>query len=835
MRKVAILVVAVALVVGGLLLALPHIVDANHYHSQVQRELQSRLNRSVEFKQLSLGIFPLRMKAGNVVIGEDPRFHSSLPFAQVVELDLRVRLFPLLRGQLDITSLEMKRPAISLIRNPQGIWNFATLASAAVPAPIAAPPPQPPTQQGQTPPSPAAPAPAQPQYPAPPAPAPAAVLQANGMVLNEVKIKDGQIAITDYRKGEPRVVYDHIDVTLKDYAPDRPFSLDLTAHLPGNGSQRLRLRGTGGPVANAEFAGMPFKGRLQVDEVSLASAGRFLNSGTLRDSEGLLSGATDLSSSGGTMSASGSLKLTSAVIRGVPFSSAISADFDLSDDLSHDRIQIRKCALKLGSTPIVISGTVDKSAGVDLSLEVAKGKVDDLLDVAKVYGVPEDVGGSGEVAFDLHVSGPVKPEDQLAVIGSGKLRKALLRTPSLSKPVSIQNADMQFSQGSVKLTNLTASLGSTNARGRVSISNFRMPRLTFALSADKINVSELEQIIGKVDREKAPQKHRANASWNLVPRADASPAPQPRPGFLQTVTGSGTIAAGTIVYQRTVLTAVRSDVTLNHAVIELNPITSQVFGGQESGSITVDTRARPMTCAVKARLSKVDANQVLSSISSVKDKLYGTLNAATDVTFATPPSGDIMPTLNGSVIVSLADGKLMKLDLPAELAKIGKFGGVTPKGYTAISQMSGSFTLRNGVAQTNDMKGALDIGTMSANGSMNLLNQELEVHVIAVLNRQFSQSIGGTAVGGYLTTALSNKDGELVLPVLITGMMNRPLVAPDLQQIARMKVQNILNGKGGGKNLGGVLRDLLGGQKSVDATQQQNPTQGQAAGTGKKP
>ena len=70
-------------------------------------------------------------------------------------------------------------------------------------------------------------------------------------------------------------------------------------------------------------------------------------------------------------------------------------------------------------------------------------------------------------------------------------------------------------------------------------------------------------------------------------------------------------------------------------------------------------------------------------------------------------------------------------------------------------------------------------------------------------------------VGGYLNTALADKNGELVLPVLITGSMDHPMVAPDVQQIAKMKLNNLLptaggllNGKGG--NLG-ALGGLLGG------------------------
>jgi hypothetical protein len=123
------------------------------------------------------------------------------------------------------------------------------------------------------------------------------------------------------------------------------------------------------------------------------------------------------------------------------------------------------------------------------------------------------------------------------------------------------------------------------------------------------------------------------------------------------------------------------------------------------------------------------------------------------------------------------------------------------------------------VAQTNDTKAALDIGTMAAQGTINLVNQGLSMHVTAVLNKGFSQSVGGTGVGGYLNTALANKNGELVLPVLITGNMNHPMVAPDVQQIAKMKLNNLLPTAGGlmtgkgGNDLGGLVGGLLGGQQ----------------------
>jgi len=464
------------------------------------------------------------------------------------------------------------------------------------------------------------------------------------------------------------------------------------------------------------------------------------------------------------------------------------------------------------------SGT---SPSVDATVKTVNGKVDELLGIAKAYGVSavEGMSGSGNITLDVHATGPIKHSDAMSFSGTGALQNASLKMPSLTQPMRVRNCNLQFTQNSVSLSNLAASLGSTNASGSLSIANFQAPRLTFALSADKINVIELQQIAGGSEQKASPRK-KADSSWSLVPNADASPAAA-QPNLLQTVTGAGSIAVGSILYEQTELTNVHSQVQLNHGVITLNPITTQLYGGQGAGSITMDTRPAATTYAVSAKLSGVDANKLLSALSSAKDTLYGTVAANPNVTFATPASGDVVSTLNGTLGLNLTNGKLTKVDLVNELSKIGKFGAGGAKGYTAISQLSGTFNLHNGVAQTNDLKAALDVGNLAGTGTLNLVNQGLNLHVTAVLDKGFSQSVGGTGIGGYLNTALANKNGELVLPILITGNMNHPVVAPDIEQLAQMKLKNLLNGKGG-NDLGSVVGGLLGGQ-------QQHGQQGQPA------
>src|SRR5437868_8384840 len=112
------------------------------------------------------------------------------------------------------------------------------------------------------------------------------------------------------------------------------------------------------------------------------------------------------------------------------------------------------------------------------------------------------------------------------------------------------------------------------------------------------------------------------------------------------------------------------------------------------------------------------------------------------------------------------------------------------------------------------------------------------MHMTAVLSSGLSQSVGGTQVGEYMNTALANKNGELVLPVIVTGTMAHPIFAPDVQAIAKMRLNNLLPTTGnpgsvlGQKGAGGILGGILGGNAPNQATnpqgqnkneQQQNP------------
>ena len=208
MRKlwITIGIVVVLLVAGALIV--PHLIDVNQYHSQIQAQLEKRLGRQVTLGNMDLSLFPPSFEVENTTIAEDPRFASGRPFATADKLAISVQFWPLLHKELEVKSLELVRPHIELVRNSQGVWNFASLGKEAKPSATITTGAESKQPAGQ-------------------------------LTLANLFINDGQIAITDLQKHQSRAVYDHIDLNVTDFAPNQPFNLKLTAHLPGTGKQEI--------------------------------------------------------------------------------------------------------------------------------------------------------------------------------------------------------------------------------------------------------------------------------------------------------------------------------------------------------------------------------------------------------------------------------------------------------------------------------------------------------------------------------------------------------------------------------------------------------------------
>jgi AsmA protein len=691
MRKVGIAVGTLFAVVIVSVTVFAATFNVNRYRGTIQSQLEQRLVRKVTLGQMRLNLFPPRFSAQNLTIAEDLTFAAEKPFVQTQQLDVSVRLFPLLKGNVEIVSLDLQRPIVELIKNQQGVWNFASLGRG----------PQSGTAGGT-------PSPGPPQKPS---------TQSDYQVsLARLAISDGQIAVTDLQARRSRALYNHIDAIIQNFASGTPFSFDVAAHLPGQGTQEIRFVGQAGPIMKEQPAATRFHGILDLKQVAIASLRKFLDSPSLTNSDGVVSGQTKISSESGALAASGKLNLQNARVGVHALGYPIMADYDISGDLANDIITVRNTALTLGTTPLLISGTVNikpTPTQVNLRLKADSVSITEAAKLAAAFDVGFARGTNvvGNISVDIQARGAA---DNPAWSGALAGRDVQVSGKDLPQPVQVKSINLRITPTEIHSDTFNVTSGGTTLAAQFALQQYlsKSPLVDATLRASNAALPEVLAIL------------KAYGMTSL----------------------------------------------------------SQVSG---AGNLNMNMRAT------------------------------GPLQTLT--------SAEVVRALNGALTLDLNTVRYNGIDVGYQLASIGGFLKTNEKdqGFTNISRMTGDVLVKNGVAQTSNLLAQLDIGNVGAAGTASLSSQALDLRVTAVLSKDFSQRAGGTAIGGYLNTALSNNQGELVIPAIVSGTLQNPKFAPDLQKVAQMKLKGLLpNSTNPLEGVAGLLGGLLGQKKPNQAQQQ---------------
>ena len=409
--------------------------NVNQYRGRIQTELEKRLNRKVSLGDMHLGLFPPRFQVHNLSIADDPKFNATKPFVEAQELDVSIKLLPLLHKSIEISSVSLQRPSVELVKDAQGTWNFSTVG---------------PTQKS---------APSQ---------------DKQQFSLGELAVQDGEVAITDQQARKPRTVYDHINLTLTGFAPDTPFSVDASVHLPGQGAEEIRLQGQGGPVHQPDSATTPFHGTLDLKGVGIAGFQKFLQTPALTNTDGVLSGHSNIASESGKLSVTGQMTADKLRVRGLEVGYPITADYDVNDDLATDMLTISKGTVKLGQTPLDATGTVNMKpspAQLDLRLRANNVSITEVARLAAASGValPPGTTVSGTATADLQARGPA---DKLALSGTVTCREVQASGKDIPQPVQVKAVNLALTPDEIRSDNFPVVSGGTTVNTQFSLRSY---------------------------------------------------------------------------------------------------------------------------------------------------------------------------------------------------------------------------------------------------------------------------------------------------------------------------------------------------------------------------
>ena len=133
MRIVKIAGIAIGALVALLLLAIVLVavfVDPNDYRAEIEQRVEAQTGRKLSLSgDLKLSFFPwLALQTGAASLGEAPGFGTE-PFVSIQEARVGVRLWPLLRGAVEVGTVRLVGARIRLITDAQGRDNWADLGS----------------------------------------------------------------------------------------------------------------------------------------------------------------------------------------------------------------------------------------------------------------------------------------------------------------------------------------------------------------------------------------------------------------------------------------------------------------------------------------------------------------------------------------------------------------------------------------------------------------------------------------------------------------------------------------------------------------------------------
>src|SRR5258708_11877339 len=112
---IALGIVALSAVIGAAILVATF--NVNEYRGTIQSEIEKRLGRPVNLGDMHLKLFPPRFGVQDLAIADDPRFSPDSPFVKAKELDVSVKLLPLLQKHIKIDSLYLIHPTLNHIKH----------------------------------------------------------------------------------------------------------------------------------------------------------------------------------------------------------------------------------------------------------------------------------------------------------------------------------------------------------------------------------------------------------------------------------------------------------------------------------------------------------------------------------------------------------------------------------------------------------------------------------------------------------------------------------------------------------------------------------------------
>ena len=307
---------------------------------------------------------------------------------------------------------------------------------------------------------------------------------------------------------------------------------------------------------------------------------------------------------------------------------------------------------------------------------------------------------------ELALTDPALPMKSVKIPASGSLKADL---------------EKQTAEADIK-----AKIDESSLQAKLGLAKFSPPAYRFDVNIDQINL----------DRYFPPEKPAAagpskpGAGGNAETPVDLS--------ALKGLDANGRLQVGALQARGLKLAKVKAEIKAANGRAEVAPHSAELYGGTVAGAISAQADGNRVS--VKEKLAGVDIGPLLRDFAQ-QDRLEGRGNLALDVASAGPTVEAIKKALAGSARVDLKDGAIKGINIGQVLRKAkARLGGEQAQAAsqtekTDFSELSASFTIKNGVAHNEDLDVKAPLFRITGSGDIDIgastINYTTKVAVVA--------------------------------------------------------------------------------------------------------
>ncbi len=237
----------------------------------------------------------------------------------------------------------------------------------------------------------------------------------------------------------------------------------------------------------------------------------------------------------------------------------------------------------------------------------------------------------------------------------------------------------------------------------------------------------------------------------------------------------------------------QSAVTLRLRNGRLTTTLSQLafYGGSGSGSVVLDGSQAALGIEASFAMKGLQAEPFLTDAADFK-RLSGTGNTDIEIAGRGRSQREIIASLSGKGSTSFTDGAIKGIDIPGMVRNVtSAFTAKSEAQKTDFAELSGSYTIANGILTNQDMILQAPVLRVSGAGTVDLPQQTLKYRVEPKVAGTLQGQGGKADVAG------------LMVPVMVEGPWNNLSYKPDLAAAAKAAASKAVGGFLGGALPGG--------------------------------